>query len=92
MTIIHAFDDMCAPATPASPRLSGATIASLRTLVTRQAARLAASIQHRRTIARFSHFSAHRLHDIGFERDWDGSIIPRRHPATDVSSCEGETR
>lgn len=39
---------------------------------------LKTGIQHRRTMARFAHFSDHRLQDLGFERDWDGSIIPRR--------------
>lgn len=33
--------------------------------------------RQRRTMRRFARFSDHRLHDIGLERDWDGSVIRR---------------
>ena len=43
------------------------------------AARLVAWFEHRLTMGRMARFSDHRLRDLGFERDWDGSIIqPRR--------------
>jgi uncharacterized protein YjiS (DUF1127 family) len=38
--------------------------------------RMAAQLRHYRTMRELGCFSDHRLHDIGFERDWDGSIIP----------------
>lgn len=33
------------------------------------------AIGRRRALRRVARFSDHRLHDIGFERDWDGSIL-----------------
>lgn len=68
MTIAHTYDGMYAPANPLS-FTSG--IASL-------GARIALPIIHLRNsvaIRRFERFSTHLLRDIGFERDWDGSII-----------------
>ncbi|MBR2686229.1 MAG: DUF1127 domain-containing protein [Aquamicrobium sp.] len=37
---------------------------------------LLVKLQHRRATKRFERFSTHRLQDLGFERDWDGSIQP----------------
>ena len=37
---------------------------------------LIAAFQHRLVMGCFARFSDHRLKDVGFERDWDGSIIP----------------
>jgi uncharacterized protein YjiS (DUF1127 family) len=34
-----------------------------------------AALERRRTLRRVARFSDHRLHDIGLERDWDGSIL-----------------
>ena len=31
--------------------------------------------ERRRTLRQISRFSDRRLHDIGLERDWDGSIL-----------------
>jgi hypothetical protein len=37
---------------------------------------LVAAIDHRLAMKRIERFSDRRLQDIGFERDWDGSVIP----------------
>jgi uncharacterized protein YjiS (DUF1127 family) len=42
------------------------------------AADLISVFRHRLELDRIDRFSDHRLHDIGFERDWDGSLIRRR--------------
>ncbi|MBZ9797630.1 DUF1127 domain-containing protein [Mesorhizobium sp. ES1-4] len=39
------------------------------------AMRGAAIFERRRTRRQISRFSDRRLHDIGLERDWDGSIL-----------------
>jgi hypothetical protein len=33
---------------------------------------------HRRTLRRLTRLSDHMLRDFGFERDWDGTILPLR--------------
>ncbi|WP_258119062.1 hypothetical protein [Mesorhizobium onobrychidis] len=78
MSNIHAYLDAFDRLEPASARLPIAAIESLRIAVTGQAARLFAGLQHRRTMQRIASFSDHRLQDMGFERDWDGSIIRRQ--------------
>lgn len=39
------------------------------------ALKASAVVERRRMLRQVSRFSNHRLHDIGFERDWDGSIL-----------------
>jgi uncharacterized protein YjiS (DUF1127 family) len=68
MTDALTFEHVCAPAKPIFPA-SG--IASLGALVMRPVTRL----RDRLATRRFERFSNHLLRDIGFERDWDGSII-----------------
>ncbi|HEV2503707.1 MAG TPA: hypothetical protein VGV39_11565 [Mesorhizobium sp.] len=51
-------------------------IAALRNRLSAAANDLAVKLQHRRTMKRFERFSGHGLQDVGFERDWDGSIQP----------------
>jgi len=52
--------------------------ASLRHGLARLAARVADRFRRHLAMRRIARFSAHRLSDIGFERDWDGSILPQR--------------
>jgi len=52
-----------------------AALEPLRTATIQQVVRLVAGIRHRWTMGYLARFSNHRLHDIGFERDWDGSLI-----------------
>ncbi|GLS35705.1 hypothetical protein GCM10010869_12940 [Mesorhizobium tianshanense] len=49
---------------------------ALRNVATAFAARLTAGIQHRSTMRTLDRFSDRRLRDLGFERDWDGTVIP----------------
>ena len=39
-------------------------------------ASVVAAFRHRRDMERVARFSDHRLQDVGYERDWDGSINP----------------
>ncbi|MBZ9670868.1 DUF1127 domain-containing protein [Mesorhizobium sp. B2-1-8] len=41
------------------------------------ALRSAAAFERRRTLRQISRLSDRRLHDIGLERDWDGSILAK---------------
>lgn len=78
MSNIHAYLDACDRVAPASARTPMDAIDSLRVAATELAAHLFAGFQHRRAMHRIERFSDHRLRDIGFERDWDGSILPRQ--------------
>lgn len=78
MSNIHAYLQPCHQMAPASERTPLDAIESLRIAVTETAARLFAGFQHRRTMQRIARFSDHRLQDMGFERDWDGAVIPRQ--------------
>jgi len=55
---------------------SSAAITSVGRAVSGVTTRLAVAFAHRPARERFARFSDHRLHDVGYERDWDGSIIP----------------
>jgi hypothetical protein len=63
---------------PASEHTPFDAIEPLRVAMAGCAARLFAGFQHRWTMQRIARFSDHRLQDMGFERDWDGSINPRQ--------------
>jgi uncharacterized protein YjiS (DUF1127 family) len=76
MTNAHAILNTCDRTGPSLAGRLPAAIESLRAAVIGSAMRLFATFQYRRTVNRFARFSDHRLHDIGFERDWDGSILP----------------
>lgn len=49
---------------------------ALLNTATHVAARVGADIQHRWTMRTLDRFSDLRLRDLGFERDWDGRVIP----------------
>lgn len=51
-------------------------IAGLRKRIAAAAHDLFLKLQHRKAMKRFERFSGHGLQDVGFERDWDGSIQP----------------
>ncbi len=68
VTIAHAYDETV---DRKMPILAGQSIG-----VARRAACLGARILHIWTIQRrIARFSVYRLQDIGFDRDWDGSLI-----------------
>lgn len=51
-------------------------IPALRTRIAAAANDLLVKLHHRHTMKRFARFSNHNLQDVGFEREWDGSIRP----------------
>jgi hypothetical protein len=62
-----------------SPLRAGMTaIRSFGVAAKSEAVRVYDGFRHRRTMHRISRLSDHRLDDIGFERDWDGAILPTR--------------
>ena len=69
---LHATDRI----NPVSALSIGRVAKAIRGLAGSAVALLAANVQRRMATPDFDHFSDRRLHDIGFERDWDGSIIP----------------
>jgi hypothetical protein len=75
---IHAYMDACGRMAPASQRTPMDAVVSLCLSAADLATRLFAGFQHRWTMQRIARFSDHRLQDMGFERDWDGSIIRRQ--------------
>ena len=78
MSTTHASLHACDQFEPVSERPFIAAIESLRIAVAGRAADLFAGFQHRRTMDRIARLSDHRLHDMGFERDWDGSVLRRQ--------------
>jgi hypothetical protein len=53
-------------------------LASAVYVLTGMAGRILASSSRRRTERLIARFSTRQLEDMGFEHDWDGSIIPRQ--------------
>lgn len=78
MSNIHAYMDACDRMAPASQRTLMDAIKTLHAKVAGLATDLFARFQHRRMMQRIARFPDHRLHDTGFERDWDGSILPKQ--------------
>ncbi|WP_292449959.1 hypothetical protein [Mesorhizobium sp.] len=78
MSTIHAYMDACDRMVPASQRTPMDAVVSLCRSAADLATRLFAGLQHRWTMQRIARFSDRRLQDMGFERDWDGSIIRRQ--------------
>ncbi|MBB3590825.1 uncharacterized protein YjiS (DUF1127 family) [Rhizobium sp. BK529] len=72
MTISHTYDGPCIA--PAPLRRPAANMTGLITAIRERTAHLFAALQQQWTMQRIARFSDHRLHDIGFERDWDGSV------------------
>jgi len=75
VTITLAQNGSCGLNTAEPAPLSMAALEPLRTATIQQVVRLVAGIRHRWTMGYLARFSNHRLQDIGFERDWDGSLI-----------------
>ncbi|WP_223216469.1 hypothetical protein [Rhizobium mesosinicum] len=75
MTVTFTHNENCRLTTRGSAHLPTVPIDLLCAMVTGQAARLFAGIRRRWTMRHIARFSTHRLQDIGFERDWDGSLM-----------------
>lgn len=78
MSTIHTSLDTSEP--PSLPSARGLLIAidAVFATVRGSADALRAGLVRRRTMAHVARFSDHGLRDIGFERDWDGTIVPLR--------------
>jgi hypothetical protein len=76
MSNAHAYMDPFDQAAPASARSLKDAIVSLRVSATDLVLRVATGFRYRRTMDGMSRLSDHRLRDMGFERDWDASILP----------------
>ncbi|KAA1183635.1 hypothetical protein FP026_06230 [Rhizobium tropici] len=87
MSVIHAYNEIVDRQAPVSIGLPIAAIKSVLTMIARRAACLFARVQYMWTMRLITRFSAHRLRDIGFERDWDGSLIRAGGP---MSMCNGQ--
>ncbi|WP_261321159.1 hypothetical protein [Rhizobium leguminosarum] len=77
MSSIHANMDICGR-TPAFDRNIVDAVSSRLTAASGAAKSLLLAFRYRLATRRIQRFSDHRLHDIGFERDWDGSVITRQ--------------
>ncbi|WP_338811460.1 hypothetical protein V2V90_24390 (plasmid) [Agrobacterium leguminum] len=55
----------------------GTRLSTLLSAVTGISRRMRLCLRQRMASRRIERFSDHRLRDIGFERDWDGSMIAR---------------
>jgi hypothetical protein len=86
VSIVHAYDEVFDRGVSVSARSSLAAIRSALTVIAERAACLFANIQHVWTMQRIARFSTHRLQDIGFERDWDGSLIQASGGAVAICS------
>ena len=75
MTVTFAHNVDCRLTTPGSARLPTVPVDLFCAVVIGQAAQLFASVRRRWTMRHIARFSTHRLQDIGFERDWDGSLM-----------------
>lgn len=79
MSLTHASTDFFDG--PAARELAhrplGATVA-LAGAARDRIASLVAAIRYRSEMRRLDRFSNRTLQDIGFERDWDGTVLPRQ--------------
>jgi hypothetical protein len=77
MSSIQANMDICGR-TPAFDRTVVDAVSSRLTAASGTAKTLLLAFRYRLAMRRILRFSDYRLHDIGFERDWDGSVITRQ--------------
>jgi len=77
VSIVHA-NTQIHNLTPADEGAALRKISSMMAFVRRKAAGLPSVFRDRLEFHRMKRFSDHRLRDIGFERDWDGSLIRRQ--------------
>ncbi|TDW25684.1 hypothetical protein EV128_117114 [Rhizobium azibense] len=77
MNITHANIDMCGHIRMRDLPVIDFILARFRA-ASRAAKAWPSGYRRRLAMRRIEHFSDHRLHDIGFERDWDGSVITKQ--------------
>jgi hypothetical protein len=71
----HAYFDASEQMASASARIPSNAIASLRCSALEAVSHLVAEFKRRHTQRAMARFPAHLLADMGFERDWDGSVV-----------------
>lgn len=76
MSTFHATLNTCEPVEMTRVHSLLEVFSALRNAATALTAGLTAGIQHRWTMRTLDRFSDRRLRDLGFERDWDGTVIP----------------
>jgi hypothetical protein len=85
--MIHTYDAPCGSLVRVSAPDARKALTSLFAFVARLAARPRDAVRLHLAMRRIARFSVHRLDDIGFERDWDGTIRPRS-----VAASRGEEK
>lgn len=79
MSLTHASPDIfCGSVTPDRAHRPLQTMIALADTGRCRIGWLIAAIGHRWEMRRLERFSDHALQDIGFERDWDGTVIERQ--------------
>lgn len=82
MSIIHTYDAPCRGLVPVCAPDTRKALTSLFAFLVRLAARSMDAVHLHLAMRRIARLSARRLDDIGFERDWDGTIRPRSMATT----------
>lgn len=82
MSIIHTYDVPCRGLVPVCASDIRRALTSLFAFVARLATRAMVAVRLHLAVRRIARLSARRLDDIGFERDWDGTIRPRSMATT----------
>lgn len=82
MSIIHTYDAPCRGLVPVWAPDTRKALTSLLAFLARLAARSMDAVRLHLAMRRIARLSARRLDDIGFERDWDGTIRPRSAAAS----------
>jgi len=76
VSTLHATLNTCNPVEITRVRSPMEAFSALRDAATALATRVSVGIQQRLTMRALNRFSDRRLRDLGFERDWDGTVIP----------------
>lgn len=82
MSIIHTYDVPCRGLVTVCAPDAREALTSLFAFVARLAARSMDAVHLHLAMRRIARLSARRLDDIGFERDWGGTIRPRSATAS----------
>lgn len=79
MSNYHAFADDCQVPAPSIQQVVSDTAALVRNAIHAVVSPLRQARARRTTVERITGLPAHLLADLGYERDWDGSIHPVRN-------------
>ena len=77
MSIIHTYDKPCRGLVPVSAPDARKALTPLFAFTARLAPQTMDAVRVHLAMRHIARFSAHRLDDVGFERDWDGTVRPR---------------